>query len=346
MTYFPAKKLANRKYENTNVLKQKEFYLITIVFSLTVGLRWDVGTDYLHYYDIYTSSSTLYGSVERLEFFPRIFMLLGNIYNLPYYCWFVAMAFVQIFFVTYGTSLVYKKALPLVLLFYYTFFLCHDFNIVRQAAAYSIAYFAFCQSIRGKYIYAIFWVVVSFFFHRASVIVIPLFLLFFVHKVPNKYLQLVIYLTTSIGGTILLKYLIVRYGVYMQFLGGDIYIDRILYENNANKLGSGLGALFQQAICVLIILMSDKILNRNQKLTPLYLIFIIGASLYRPCMEDQYLLRLIQHLSFFVVLFAGITMFEIKKEKYNQIGTIATIATIGMFLLSSLSIEWMFIWDK
>ena len=340
MTYIPAKKLTNSQYINSNILKQKEFYLIITVFSLIVGLRWDVGTDYLHYYDLYISNSSLY---DRLEFFPRIFMFFGKTCGLPYYCWFVTMAFVQIFFVTYGTSLIYKKALPLVILFYYTFFLCHDFNIVRQAAAYSIVYFAFCHSVRGKYIQAIFWIVVSFFFHKTSIIVMPLFLLFFVHKVPNKYLQLVIYLTTSIGGTILLKYLLVSYGVYLQFLNADLYIDRVLYEDNENKLGSGLGVLFQQAICVMIILMSDKILNRNQKLIPLYLIFFIGASLYRPCIEDQYLLRLVQFLTFFVVLFAGIT---IKEEKLNLIGSIATMATIGMFLLSSLSIDWMFIWDK
>lgn len=341
LMYVPAKKIACSHYSEASIIKQPEFHLILLAFTLIVGLRWNVGTDYPNYYEIYTGIK----DVERLELFPRVIMTFCINFGLPYF-WFVAMAYIQIFFVVYGTALTYREALPYMIIFYLTFFLHHDFNIVRQAAAYSIVYFSFCQLIRGKVISALFWSIVSFFFHKSSLIAVPFIFLICIHRFPNKYLQMIMYAAVSILLPIVTSALVEDFGVFLGFLGGETYAERILNDEMGNKAGSGVGVIFQQFIFVITILTSEKILSSKQSLMPLYIMFFIGASLYVPCMMDQYLLRIEQYFTIFVVLFAGIAVCLLKRTRHSIWAHIATIGSVLLFLASSLSREWMFVWDK
>lgn len=343
LMYLPATKIARSHYSDSLLIRRPEFHFILLAFSLIVGLRWDVGTDYPNYYDIYTG---LRDTVDRLELIPRMLMTFGTTFGLPYYYWFIVMAYIQIFFVVYGTALTYRKALPYAILFYLTFFLNHDFNIVRQAAAYSIVYFAFCQLIRGKAVESIIWIVISFFFHKSALIAAPFLFLIYVHKFPNKYIQLIGYVVVTILLPLVTNALVADFGIYLGFLGGETYAERILNDEMGNKEGTGLGVMFLEFIFAITIFMSDKILTRDQKLLPLYIMFFMGASFYMTCMADQYLVRIDQYFSFFVVLFAAVAVCLLKQSKFTVLAYMATIGSTLLFLMSSLSREWMFVWDK
>ena len=345
--WVPAWMIANNDKDEINLYADKFFYAILLSYSLIVGLRWNVGSDYMTYYYIYNGYAA-YGEIERLEIIPRYLMFFGNFLKLPFSFWFIAMALIQILFVTLGTTRKYKPALPYVLLFFLYFFLGHNMNIVRQGAAYSIVYYAFCildKEKKKSVFFTLCWLVTAFFVHRSAIITIPFVLLIYVNRVPKVSIQILIYVLASLFGTIYLKDFILSNSTYLSFLGGDIIADRILNLEEENSIGSGMGVLFQDAICLFIFISSSNFLSKAPSLKLMYLLFLVGSSFYRASMVDQYTLRIDMFLSFFIILFGGIAIYNYRNSNKRIIGEIILFLTVVFYLYVSQTYDWSFVWN-
>lgn len=345
--WVPALRIANNDKEEINLYTDKRFYAILLAYSLIVGLRWNVGTDYMSYYDIYMGHAA-YGQIERLEIIPRYLMVFGDFLKLPFAFWYIAMAFIQIIFVILGTIRKYKPALPYALLFFLYFFLGHNMNIVRQGAAYSIVYYAFCildKERKRSVLITLCWLMTAFFVHKSAIITIPFVLLIYVNRIPKVSIQILIYVLGSIFGTFYLMDFIQSNSIYLSFLGGDVIADRISNLEYENSIGSGLGVLFQDAICLLIFIYSDIFLKKDPSLKLTYLIFLVGSSFYRASMADQYTLRMDMYLSFFIILFGGITIYNCLNSKKRVMGQTVLLITTAFYLYTSQAFDWSFIWN-
>lgn len=75
------------------------FYVSILFFAIIVGLRWDVGIDYMAYYDLVVGNNQFETELTRLELIPRGMIIFFRNFNIPFYFWFILMAYIQLFFI-------------------------------------------------------------------------------------------------------------------------------------------------------------------------------------------------------------------------------------------------------
>ena len=112
---------SNRARLTNNIWSSYRIYIAILVYGLVLGLRWNVGKDFLAYYDLITGqlSDVVF---SRIEFLPRELMVIIQDFHLPFYTWFIIMAIVQILFLYISVNRVSKKLLPWCTFFFYVYF--------------------------------------------------------------------------------------------------------------------------------------------------------------------------------------------------------------------------------
>lgn len=140
---FPA--VSNNKLnvykECGSILNRIFFYLVPVsLISLIIGLRYDVGVDYLAYKEIYETRFVggFNESLENIEFLYAVISFCCYKFGMPYYLLFVIMAFIPFYFY-YKSFHCFRYLFP-----YATYFLISlgilfwYLNIQRQAIAFFI----------------------------------------------------------------------------------------------------------------------------------------------------------------------------------------------------------------
>lgn len=340
-------KAKNSKQDNNN--KQYYFYLIlsVFIFSIIIGLRYNVGLDYEAYHNLVIGYNVF--ELGRVEIFPHYLAILVQNYNIPFYVWFIIMAGISIFFI----EIVFRKELiillPLSVLLYLLYYLDFNVNVVRQSCSASIVLFSF-SFIKTKEVEKFLITVgVAYLFHRSSLIVIPLYWLISDKEFITTKWQFILFLSFTLFGSLLIKVVIdhtanlwIALGYMEQF--GTVVAKDMLAQSN-----SGYGIIMNFIRYSVFILLYPKVsvYFNNNGFNVFYKIFFIGSCLYSTTMADIMLSRMNMYFLIADVAVSSYMyyyMFKINK-KYQLLGIgMLTIQFIMAFQAQVVNVgEWQFV---
>jgi hypothetical protein len=231
-----------KRYRKIGLLHNHLTLIPIIIFTVVIGLRYDVGIDYLWYKKHYDSLSypvsniDLYFEIGYSCLF-KILAWMGASYVWP----FIFTAFVQIYCVYYQS----RKNLflfPFILFFYFvsTNFM-YSLNIMRQIIAFNIL-FVGTRSIIDKKIYHWFvWCLLASLFHVTALVALPFY---FLNKnvVKNKYYAFPLLSLTYFGLQYLyLNYFDLFFDKFLPFIMPDISTEALNSQEREIIKNSGSG---------------------------------------------------------------------------------------------------------
>ena len=341
-----AHKVVNRSCkERKGLWACPETYCIILIYTIVVGLRWMVGLDYENYYDWYNQDYGYY-NFDSMELIPRVTMLFMYSLNMPFYTWFMLMAFLQIFFILKAFEKEYINYLTAGLFFYLVFYLGHDMNIIRQGVSLSIVAYAYSFLSKKTQIYYVALVILACLFHRSAALAILFVFLPLIRNIsmPPVAVQLIFFFVLSYLGTIIINYITDNIGQYLAIID---YQDKLAgYKTSTQVIENktGLGVLFRDFITILIILNSNKYL-KTDNLKSLYIVYFIGACLYHACMNEISLSRINIYMITPMIVLLPVIMSPLLRSRYRLLAYLVYSVSISLILLETSNIEWNFVWD-
>lgn len=340
-------------YRNTSLDSTNIFYVGLVIFATIVGLRWNVGIDYPAYYDLLTGNNLEDIQLGRLELIPRLSIEYIKEHGIPFYVWFIIMAFLQMFFLlkTFGKDL--KVFVVWGVFFYLTGQLALAMNIIRQATAVTIVLYAYSFLYQNKYIKYLIWIVIASLFHTSALIGIPVMLVSKIKISFNKVLQIFIITSFFILGEKILNYVI---DMLANYSGGFTYLLKVQTINNddfAIEKGSGLGVIFYYARYLVLILYSKKMSTvfGRYGFDLFYTLSFIGMCFYKATMYNMILSRVMMYFTISSIVCLSMLMFYLYKNSKRQINLLLLIGlTFSEIFITIYTIvkgePWMFIWDS
>lgn len=259
-------------------------YLVVIMlsFSIMMGLRYDVGTDYLAYQEGYIYNF----DVGKGEVIFNWIRELFNRLNLHYSIYFGFLAFLNISFFV----LAFKRdafILPLLLFFLivngdWLFWM----NGIRQAIAMCIWIYALNFIERKKIWYYLFYCIVAIGFHKSAIILLPLYPLL---KNGKDYFNNINWQLILLVGAFIVQYSFGSFLIqiepliefYQSKLSGGVYnytMDRFTEEASTEVGGSGVAYYFRILLCIVIIVYSKKLKQfyKSKWFNIIYFLFFLG----------------------------------------------------------------------
>ena len=339
--------------KNQTITVERSFWVPEIIipivlFAVIFGMRFDVGVDYLNYMEKYLNRDY----AGKKEPFFMLFSDIGWFFNLHYTIYFGILAFIQVFF--FFLAFKDERFLYPFLIF---FILTNGdvlswMNIIRQAIAMCIWIFSLRYIDRRRIIPYIICIIVTFLFHRSSII---LFIFYPILRKGKDYLK-----NTPFQLILLIAAFVVRgafsniflrlesvVNFYALFAGDGFYesysADQILDSFSESK-GTGLAFIFKIIINTVIILYSKKLKEfyNTKKFNMVYFLFFIGVlttylfpagliALTRP-FRYFYIFQSIIYAYFAYYLYRN------RQTKVNFIYLIGLLVSfLGIFILSQYS---------
>lgn len=327
----------------------RKYFAIALVlfFSLIVGLRWDVGVDYMSYYDFAVGNYLYDYQLERLELVPRLLAEITTAKILPFYCWFIIMAFFQIYFIDRFLRTVSPELLVWGIFFFITSFLHEQLNIVRQGAAMCIVLYAFTFIIHRKPINYVGSVILASCFHLSALICLPFYFLknkqipssllwqysvFFIFSFLSKPIVWALlggfaYIGSSLG-----------YGLAMEILMKDIW----QVENS-----SGFGIIFYYFRYIVLIYYSPMLFRCFNRIgfKFFYMLHFTFMCLYSACFSSMSLQRLFAYFNYSsIIVFSCLVYYLLNiKKTYFSISLALLLIAIQLVLYINGAEPWQFI---
>lgn len=270
------------------------YFVPITIYTLFWGLRYDVGTDYLSYKDIYDYSYYY----DRIEFG---YIFINGVLNK------LGFSYVSIFIVTSFISIVSlyaigknenKLFLTFLVFFYFTTSLVFFAqNGIRQMLALSFIYLLISRlRENNNYILLLILAFFAYSVHKSAIIpILLILLLFIIRKVYiNKYIVIMTLVFVTFYGSSLSGLIYSNVSLISAFFNYSNYGDNILdFENNI-EYGSGLGMLLKMLLNIVVISHQDKIVYNNESkcVYYFYMFFLLGILLEPIFMDNPIMKRL------------------------------------------------------
>jgi hypothetical protein len=324
-------------------------YLIFIFFyfSIMMGIRHDVGKDYLTYKKGYIYNFDV-GNGELIFTWIRE---LFNRMDLHFSIYFTFLAFLNIFFFVFAFKK-YSFILPLLLFFLITngdwlFWM----NGIRQSIAMCIWIYALQYIEKQKLWTYLIWCIIAIGFHTSAIILIPLY---FVLRNGKDYFKNIKFQLVMFAGVFVLQSIFNNYlnqlepliDFFQSKLSGGAYnykIDRLEEESSTTVKGSGIAYLFRIVLCVVIILLSDKLKTfyNSKWFLIIYFLFFFGKlTEYIFPAGSVVLTRPFRYFFIFeAIVFAYFVYFLFKSKfpNHNIFGFLLILIFIALFYLNIIS---------
>ena len=156
----------------TRVVPSQKQILLAIsvfIFSVVLGMRYQVGTDYASYMDIYK----FHTDFDIIEPGYRFLNIILSDLGFSYPSIFIAVAFLQIIFFTKGI-IRFGKIFPWTIFFYFTtLYIFLSLNVLRQTLAFSIFVFSIQFIWKKKFLKYCLCILFSSLFHQSAMILLP-----------------------------------------------------------------------------------------------------------------------------------------------------------------------------
>jgi hypothetical protein len=317
-----------------------------VLASLLVGLRWDNGGDYANYFSIISDSLKDNYELERLEFIPRYLMVLIHYFHLPFYLWFILMAFFQLVFMFLLGHRINYRLLPWIFILYFYCLFPLSLIIIRQLVALTIVSYAYTFIKPKDILHYLLLIVLAYGFHRTSLLCIPLYWVAPRLNFCNIGAQLVIVTVFLIVGNrpVELLWSLVPVDIttfrYAGYLGRE-------YEYGTN---SGLGVLFNYIRYFIIILYSNKLKRKYEEygFSVFYSILFVHICLYYAVKDDLPLSRAMMYFSVAEILVTCFLLHYLSRSKKNldkiSLVTVCVIIVLTMCYTAYTGPDWQFVW--
>jgi hypothetical protein len=258
------------KVDKNEKLPYPYIILLSLLPSITAGVRYGIGTDYFNYveHNILIGNSSLWASLEDsreplyilLQYFSSFF------YNGPQVFLFLAM-FISIYFIMLGANnFRNQSSMSLVMFIYLAYYYIEGFNIVRQTIAISIIFYSLKFIIKDRnFVKYLFWVMIATMFHNTALIF--LFFFFLPYKKPEKIKSIVSIMFFYCCLAVILLFPIQFLNVLSLIPAFEFYLIRYSFNLDSSVLSS---ALRLGPMIIIAIFFLNKLIKQN----PNYYVFI------------------------------------------------------------------------
>ncbi len=315
-------------------------YLVIIMlsFSIMMGLRYDVGTDYMAYQEGYIYNYDVGKGEVLFNWIRELF----NRFDFHYATYFSFLAFLNISFFL----LAFKRdyfILPLLLFFLITngdwlFWM----NGIRQAIAMCIWIYALQFIERKSFWMYLCWCSIAFGFHKSAIILIPIYPII---RNGKDYFNSIKLQLLLFAGAFLVQYsfgsFLERLGPLIQYYQAELtrgtynYSTEVFQEEASSSVeGSGMAYFFRVFLIVIVIIYSKKLKEyyNSTWFNILYFLFFIGILTQHIFpLGSTILTRPFRYFFIFKgIMFAYLVYYLLKNESPNS--KIWGIALIFIFL--------------
>lgn len=283
--------------------KNALLWLGVFVTALIIGLRWERGGDYVNYYSVIIDTMTGNYALERYELIPRYLVVLTHVIHLPFYIWFVTMAFFQFMFIIMAAENGLQKILPWMFVLYFYSLFPLSLIIIRQLVALTVILYAYTFISQKKLLPFLLLIGIAFCFHRTSLLCIPLYWLAPRMDIEHIKWQILIVVMFLLLGDKLMDFLwslVPTDGEIFRYAG---YIDK-KFEYGLN---SGFGFMANYYRYFVIILYSNILKQRYADVgfSVFYNILFISICLYCCVKNDLLFSRVTLYFSIADLVVSG-----------------------------------------
>ena len=268
---FSSKSYVRSRYRSKSIM-----YLSIIIFSLIVGLRYDVGVDHLAYINIFEHGNIGNDSIDRMEIIYQYINIILSDLGFHYSVLFTLTTALQL--ILLQKSLKFnKEILPWAYFFYFTtLYLFFALNGLRQAIAISILVYAFLFLYQRKVIPYLITVLVASGFHTSALIMLPAY--FVAHKdiLKSKLIQYIIYSIFFFFGLTFYDRILLLISSFAFGRYADFNLDILSNVSFANEDSLNIARFVWFLINLCVITLNDKLKYKYANCTP----FLIFYNLY------------------------------------------------------------------
>lgn len=333
-----------------NLKRDNKYAIISIisifVFSLVIGLRYYVGGDYVGYLDDFNSFNLgISYSDSRYELGYYLLMIILKLLGLTYPFLFIAVSFLQIFFI-YNWISNYKYLLPGVIYFYFTtLYLFESMNIMRQALSFSILLYSTVYIHKSDKIKFISMVLLAASFHKSAIFFLPFY--FFLNKewIRNKFIQIGLMVLAFLSSQFLFDEFFLKIKILAElfdYQGYSEFTSDMFLESDDQSMGVGLYFIF--SVDLILLLYSDKLKEVFKKGTYVvyHNMFFIGALLTAAFGGTNSIALgrfMFYFVSFRIVVLSFLCyyLFRINRNKINYLIGITVIMAYLVWFISAIS---------
>ncbi len=272
----------------------KYFYLEFIVMACLMGFRYRVGGDSIRYENLYLYQSSLTELATASNWwsdgYQPLWTLLSAICKSisdEFWVFQICQAFIVNGIVFYCANRYCKYRYTFVLVYFLTYYLYFNAEIMREALAVSVFMFSFKYLVSHRYGKYYIFCLIAFMFHASA------FILFFlppIYKIVSKRRGVPLYLTIlSLSFVVILSADVIIYlmSAYL-FSGNSLILDRLFFLGESN--GLNFFGIAGKIIFLLPVIITQRCLwsvrdlntDANNFISSMYIIFSIIAVVITP----------------------------------------------------------------
>lgn len=261
-------------FEN-RILKEMLFYLMIVFLIIIAGIRFEVGTDFTSYYNIFRRLDSIASDAayNYLEFGFRLITVFFKSLGFSPYFLFIVFSTVMYIFLARGILKSSNSPFLTLFLFVLIFMIGYLFNVLRQGIAMSVLIYLIPDIKEKRYIKVVLFTILAASFHSTGYIILLCYVLF---HFPLKFSLYIIGLLVSI---------IYYFNAEMFFY----QVSRLLTPSMQHTMmsyverfpgGVGLTSYLLRVIVIVSLLIFFNDLKEKDNFLGLFNIYFIGFLIY------------------------------------------------------------------
>lgn len=289
------------------------------VYSLFMGLRYGMGTDFFAYKQLYYQIKEGIHTYHEVLFvgLMKSFSLLNFEYG--HFCFFIS--FLQVFLLFYAFKKEYYLWKPLAIVFLLSGTWLSFMNGVRQELAFCLFVFSLQYIVERRLLMYVLCIFSAFLLHKSAILLLVIYPLFLRKKnwINNINIQLLIlFLSIMIMQLDVIQQFLISIDYFVNLLGYSNYLDNLDSEHVKSEIRLGPGfytLLFLDFICI-VFNRKVKSYFEDDKLNIIYSLYFIGIPLRYIFLSSLIVARLNYYFIAFRIIFLSYLLFFLYKKGY------------------------------
>lgn len=322
-------KYVNITNNNINIYTYKKFnlwFVLVLILSLVIGLRYKVGADYLSYLDSYNKYKQGYNlSFEfGYEMLNKISIYMGFGYTFVL----LASSFITNFFIIKTIKDKSNNFFLSIVILFGSGFIIFQTNGIRQAIAISLIFYSIRYIERNNVWKFILFSILASLFHLSALIMVPFYWL---SKIELKKISLILILS----GSIIIMFLNLNEVIsfFINLLPDFFYKNYINYIfSNPSRVNTGIRIIFESILFFVIILNLKANIKRNKLKNILFNLTFYGIILRNIIGKYWGLNRIPFYFLIFQIILIPLIIKDLSINKYFKILIIIFVLLYYIFM--------------